>query len=115
MPQVSFKLGNLIFPNEMIPERVPCELAHQSMILMCIVAALSEYEVRIHFCGDAVDKVLDLRPLGRKVPVAEVTANHLPLPCPIQPPYRALLSFFGAFRLATEDHPPHLEAWMLFQ
>lgn len=43
--KIAIILGNLIFPDQVVAEGVPCEIADDPMILVQIVAAVAEDEV----------------------------------------------------------------------
>ena len=114
LAQVAFVLGNLVFPDEMISEGVPRELANEAVILMGIVAAMGEYEVGLNFAAMPWMKSFTVRPLGRKYRSRK--SPQMTCRCPAADEPRTASVVLGArIRIAAQDHPPDFDPRMLIQ
>src|SRR5262249_34471112 len=55
LTHVSIPFGNLVLENAVIAEGIPSQTAHLAVVLMCVVSAVCEDQVRI----DAAFKILE--------------------------------------------------------
>ena len=69
--EISVPFGNLVFENQLVPESIPCEVGDHSMILVPVVARVSENDVWTEVPGKALELILDRGELGRKVAVSK--------------------------------------------
>ena len=66
-PEVAVDLGDLVLEDQVVPERVPSELAREPVILMEVVAGMGEHELGIEPPLQLLEHVLDLRAdVGKK-------------------------------------------------
>ena len=72
LPQVAIPLGDLVLQNQVIAERLPGDVRDDPVILVAVVAAMSENHVRRERSLDRFEHVLDLAQGGGEVPVAEL-------------------------------------------
>ena len=56
--QITVVLRDLVFENQVIPERIPGQVRHQPMVLMQVVAGMREDHVGPTAAGELVEAVL---------------------------------------------------------
>src|SRR5215467_9006555 len=71
LTDVSIPLRNLVFKNAMISERVPCQTADVTVILVRIISAMREDDIRIRSRLQHLEPRLDCFPLFPEEPVAK--------------------------------------------
>src|SRR5713101_6283350 len=73
--QVTIVLGNLVFQDQMAAKGVPSQFTDHPVILMQVVAAVRQNQVRRELLLQLLEFTLDLRWLRREKTVS-ITANH---------------------------------------
>ena len=79
--ELAVELGHLELEDEVVPERLPGQLADEPVVLVEVVAVVGQDQVRPHRALDRFEQLLERRPGVRKVTVAErldpnVDARH---------------------------------------
>src|SRR5215469_2120744 len=106
---IAIVLRNFIFEDQVIPEGVPRQLRNQPVILMEIVAMVSEDEIGLKIALDRLHEFLDGPPLVREKTVAKASNyNARPSRCLEKQP-RGLAGFSFSLRRGTENDPVELE------
>src|SRR5215831_9070807 len=103
--EVPVVFRDLVFEDEVIPERVPRELGDQPMILVKVVPIMSEYEIRGHGTLEVLERLLDQPPLIRQEAVSELLRFDARAASAPQERLRALERLPLAGRVGREDDP----------
>jgi len=74
--EVAVPLRDLVLEDQLVAEGVPRQLGHRPVVLMQILAVVGQHEVGREGL-QRLEEGLDLGPLHREVPVAEVLQHHL--------------------------------------
>src|SRR5689334_6922087 len=106
--KVAVVLGDLVFENEMAPERVPRELRNHSMVLVQIVLVVREDQIRLDLPLQNLQVVLDTIGLGRKVRVPKRLDRDLERLDPGQERRGALLRLACPLFVGAEDDPTNV-------
>ena len=70
--EIAVVLGNLVLEDQVVAPRVPRQLASQPVVLVQVVALMSEDQVRRELRLEAVEELLDRAALVRKERIAEI-------------------------------------------
>src|SRR6476469_3283586 len=70
--EIAVVLGNLVLEDQVVAPRVPRELASQPVVLVQVVALMSEDQVRRELRLEAVEELLDRAALVRKERIAKI-------------------------------------------
>jgi len=70
--EVAVVLRDFVFQDGVIAEGVPGEIREHAVVLMAVVAEVSEHEVRLERALDALELLFDLLHARREVAVAEL-------------------------------------------
>jgi len=81
--QITIVFWNLVFQNHVIAPSIPSKIRYGSMVLMAVVAIVSENKVRRHLFLQFFKILLDLRAFERKEAIAKFLNNDLLLAGPL--------------------------------
>jgi len=107
--QVSIELGNFVFENQMIAKGVPGEIGKNAMILMPIIAEMSEDQVGLNETFELLEVIFDQFTLVGEEAGPEILYNDLRSNRALQEGFGAFPSFVGAGPFGTENHPKDFE------
>src|SRR5262249_32159982 len=111
--KIAVVLRHFILQDQMASERIPRKVRDYAMILMAIVAIVSEYDVGFEDCLDLLEIFLNLFCLDRKKAFPEPLDHDRPLRGARDECSRARSSLLGARALSAEHCPPDIQVSMI--
>jgi hypothetical protein len=69
LAQVSVPFRNLVFENELVAEGIPGQVRHYSVVLVPVVASVSEDDVWMELASNALERILDCIKMGREIAI----------------------------------------------
>ena len=104
-PRLAIELRDLVLEDEVVPERLPGQLAQESMVLVQIIARVGQDEVRMDAVLERLHAVLDGRALEREVAVAKRVDRDCWRLDPLQEPGGRPARLVGSDGITAHDHP----------
>src|SRR6267142_1397383 len=111
--EIAIPFRNLILQYQVIAKRVPGQLADEAVVLMSVVAPVSEHQVRPRRTLERLEALLDRRVLGRKVAVAKRVNNDLGALRTAQKAPGTRAHLFRPFGRCGKRNPAHSTAGIL--
>jgi hypothetical protein len=72
LAQVSVPLRDLVFENELPTESVPCQIGYYSVVLVPVLASVSENDVWWEFASNPFERILDFSEMRREIAVPKL-------------------------------------------
>jgi len=113
LAKIAIKLRNLELENQVISKGIPCELGHETVILMRITSIMREDQVRVDLRLQCLEPVLDGCSVIREESVAKRLHHDFAPNSVGQQGFRTCSSLVRACSVCAEHNPMHLQVRVL--